>query len=206
MTDVHQTHQGIELGIEKVLFAAHTIQAAFGYGQFLYKDRPVAQSWQDNNNVSLFTNRVVYLDNYRVGAGPQLVSGLGYRYSGKKFWFAGITFNYFDEIYLEPNPDRRTAEAISKYVSTDPQVKEITSQEQLPSYFTLNINGGKSWRIMKKYFLNINLSVNNLLNDQTIRTSGFEQLRWDYSNVSKFDNRYFYMNGATYMAILNFNF
>ncbi|MFO0356965.1 MAG: hypothetical protein ACK50A_08425 [Sphingobacteriaceae bacterium] len=206
MTDVHQTHQGIELGVEKVFLAAHTIQAALGYGQFLYKDRPVAQSWQDNNNKSLFTDRVVYLDNYHVGSGPQLVSGIGYRYNGKKFWFAGITFNYFDEIYLEPNPDRRTAEAISKYVETDPQVKEITSQEKLPSYYTLNINGGKSFRIMKKYFLNINLSVNNLLNNQTIKTSGFEQLRWDYSNVSKFDNKYYYMTGATYMAILNFNF
>lgn len=206
MTDVHQNHQGIELGIEKVLFAAHTLQAAFGYGQFLYKGRPIASSYQDNNNTNLFTDRTVYLDNYKVGAGPQLVAGLGYRYNGKKFWFAGVNVNYFDEIFIDPNPDRRTAEAISKYVETDPQVKEIRDQQQLPSYFIVNVNAGKSFRIAKKYFLNINLSVNNLLNDQNIITSGFEQLRWDYSDVNKFDNKYYYMTGATYMAIVNFNF
>jgi len=50
MTDVHQNHQGVEIGIEKVFLASHTIQGAFGYGQFVYKDRPIAQSWQDNNS------------------------------------------------------------------------------------------------------------------------------------------------------------
>lgn len=206
MTDVHQNHQGIELGIEKVIFASHTIQGAFGYGQFLYKGRPVAQSWQDNNNKSLFTDRTVYLNNYRVGSGPQLVSGIGYRYNGKKFWFAGVTFNYFDEIYLEPNPDRRTSEALAKYVESDPQVKRITDQEKLPSYYTVNINAGKSFKVLKKYFLNVNLSVNNLLNNQKIITSGYEQLRWDNSNIDKFQNKYYYMTGATYMAVVNFNF
>ena len=206
MTNVHQNHQGIELGIEKVIFISHTIQGALGYGQVLYKNRPLASAYQDNNNVNLFTDRTVYLNNYRVGNGPQLVAGLGYRYSGKKFWFAGINANYFDEIYIDPNPDRRTAEALAKYTDTDPQYKAIIEQEKLPSYFTVNINAGKSFRIMKKYYLNINLSVNNLLNDRNIITSGFEQLRWDQTNVDKFPNKYYYMTGATYMAILNFSF
>jgi hypothetical protein len=206
MTNVHENHQGVEIGVEKILLASHTIQGALGYGQFVYKNRPTAQSWQDNNNKSLFTDRKVYLDNYRLGSGPQLVAGIGYRYNGKKFWNAGINLNYFDEIYLDPNPDRRTAEAVAKYVDTDPQYKAVIEQEQLPSYFTLNFNGGKSFRIMKKYFLNINLSINNLLNNQNIITSGYEQLRWDYSNVKKFDNKYYYMTGATYMAVVNFNF
>lgn len=206
MTNVDQNHQGIEIGIEKSLFVAHTIQGAFGYGQYLYKGQPTAQAWQDNNNRSLFTDRAVYLNNYRIGVSPQLVAGVGYRYNAKKFWFAGITFNYFDQLYIDPNPDRRTAEAISKYVSTDPQVSLITEQEQLPSYYTLNFNAGKSFRIMKKYFLNFNLSVNNLLNNKSIITGGFEALRWDNSNISKFDNRYFYMTGTTFMATVNFNF
>jgi hypothetical protein len=44
------------------------------------------------------------------------------------------------------------------------------------------------------------------LNNQEIRTSGFEQLRWDTQNISQFDNKYYFMTGATYMAIVNFSF
>jgi hypothetical protein len=207
MKDVDQNHQGIELGLEKTLFTSHVIQAAIGYGQFLYTNRPKLEAWQENNATALFTDRTVYLKNYRVGSSPQLVSGIGYKYNGKKFWFAGLYFNYFDEIYMEANPDRRTEEAVSGIFETDKEdIKRITGQERLPSYFTLNANAGKSFRLQKKYFLSFNFSVNNLLNNKTIRTSGYEQLRWDYTNVSKFDNKYYYMQGITYMAIVNFSF
>lgn len=206
MTGVKQNHQGVELGIEKNLFVAHTIQVAFGYGQFLYKGNPTAQCWQDNTSASLFQDRTVYWNNYKVGVSPQLVSGIGYRYNAKKFWFAGITFNYFDEIYIDPNPDRRTAEAVDKYVSTDSQFDDITDQEKLPSYYTLNFNAGKSFRVMKKYFLNFNASVNNLLNNKNIIIYGFEQLRWDISDVNKFPSKYQYMTGLTFMLSANFNF
>jgi len=208
MTGVDQVHQGVELGVEKTLFASHVIQAVLGYGQFLYSNRPTAQAWQDNNATQLFTDRTVYWTNYKVGGSPQLVSGLGYKYNAKKHWFAGLYFNYFDQIYMDPNPDRRTAEAVAKFVDTEGQeIHEIIDQERLPAYFTLNANGGKSFRIAKKYFLNINLSVNNILNDKNITSGGFEQLRWDQDHVAtKFPSKYYYMLGTTYQATLNFNF
>jgi hypothetical protein len=207
MTDVDQNNSGVELGVEKTFFTSHVVQGAFNYGMNIYTSRPVAQAWQDNNATELFSDRKVYLKNYRVGGSPQMVAGLGYKYNGKKFWFAGLYFNYFDEIYIEPNPDRRTEEAIDKYISTEQeQFAPILEQEKLPSYFTLNANAGKSFRIQKKYFLNFNFSVNNILNSQKIITSGFEQLRWDKNQLSKFDNKYYYMQGITYMLIVNFSF
>jgi hypothetical protein len=206
MTGLDQTHTGIELGIEKTLFTSHVLQGALGYGQFLYTNRPTLQAWQDNNNTQLFTDRTVYLQNYRVGGSPQLVSGLGYRYVGKKFWSAGLNFNYFDEIYLEPNPDRRTEEALDKFVDTDEQFHTIIDQQKLPAYYTLNFNASKSFRIKGKYFLAGNISINNLLNNKNITTGGFEQLRWDVSNISKFDNKYYNMTGLTYQATINFSF
>ena len=136
-----------------------------------------------------------------------MVAGIGYKYNAKKYWFAGVYFNYFDQIYIEPNPDRRTAEAIDKYVEGERELyASIIDQEKLPRYFTLNANAGKSFRIQKKYFLNLNLSVNNILNNQKIITSGFEQLRWDKNQVEKFPSKYYYMQGITYMLIVNFSF
>ncbi len=207
MTGVNQTNQGVELGIEKTLFISHTLQGAFNYGQNIYTNRPTAQAWQDNNNTQLFSGRTVYWTNYKVGGTPQLVAGIGYKYTGKKFWSAGLYGSYFDQIYIEPNPDRRTAEAAGKFQTDElAQANEIIGQEKLPAYFTLNANAYKSFRVAKKYFFSINLSVNNILNNKNIRTSGFEQLRWDNSNVSKFDNKYYYMTGITYMVIVNFSF
>src|SRR5690606_13639627 len=117
LKNMNQSFSGIELGVEKTLFTSHIVQGAFSYGQYLYSNRPTIEAWQDNNNAALYQNRTVYLKNYRVGSTPQLVAGLGYRYFTKKYWHAGINFNYFDQIYIEPNPHRRTEEAVSQYLS-----------------------------------------------------------------------------------------
>jgi hypothetical protein len=207
MTGVNETHQGVELSIEQVLFTSHTIQGAFGFGQYIYTNRPTAQGWQYNNNAELFENRTVYWKNYKVGGMPQMAAGLGYKYNGKKYWNAGIYFNYFDKIYVDINPDRRTTEAVEKLtINDESKYHAIVDQEKLPSYYTINISGGKSFRIIRKYFLNLNLSINNLLNNRNILVSGFEQLRWDRDNINKFPAKYYYMQGTTYMAILNFSF
>jgi hypothetical protein len=207
MRGVNETHQGVELGIEKTLFTSHVLQGAFGYGQFIYTNRPKLDAWQDNNSTSLYTDRTVYLKNYKVGGTPQLVAGLSYKYNGKKFWFAGLSVNYFDQIWIEPNPDRRTAESVGKYITADDGAhKLVTDQERLPHYFTVNAQAGKSFKVMKKYYLRLNLTINNLLNNQKSRTTGFEQLRWDMANISTFDNKYYYMQGITYMAGINFSF
>src|SRR5690606_23863434 len=117
---------------------------------------------------------------------PQLVAGLGYRYTAKKHWSFGINLNYFDEIYIEPNPDRRTKEAIDKYLAHEnDQYMQVLAQEKLPNYYTININGGKSFRIKRRYFLNVNLSINNLTNNKNNIVNGFENLRWDYGNIDK---------------------
>jgi hypothetical protein len=207
MKNVNQNHQGLELGIEKTIFGAHVLQAALGYGRFVYSNRPTIEAWQDNNNLALYSGRTVYIKNYRIGGTPQFVTGIGYKYNAKQHWFAGLNFNYCDLIYIEPNPDRRTAESAGKFQTNETlQAAEIIAQERLPAYTTLNAMAGKSFRVFKKYFLNVNLSVTNILNNKNVSTSGFEQLRWDAQQITKFPNKYYYMTGVTYMAGLNFNF
>ena len=47
---------------------------------------------------------------------PQTATSLGIKYNSPKFWFIGTNINFFSNIYLDPNPDRRTAEAVDLYV------------------------------------------------------------------------------------------
>jgi hypothetical protein len=205
--NINQNHQGIELGLQKSFAAAHIIQLAVGAGSFRYTGRPLLDAWQDNNQMPLFKDRVSYLKNYRLGGMPQLVIGGGYRYNSLKRWFASLNINYLDGIYTEPNPDRRTEEAITKYLSNETnQYFEIIKQEKLPSYFLLNANLGKSFRMFKKYYFNLNLSVHNLLNNTNILVNGFESLRWDAANVNRFANKYYFLTGTTYLLIANINF
>lgn len=206
MNNVDQQFQGVELGVEKTLFTSHVVQAAVGLSDNVYTNRPIASAIQYNSTENLFDNRTVYLENYKVGGSPQNVMGLSYRYVGKKFWSAGVSFSYFDGIYLEPNPDRRTAEALEKYTSTDPQYSEIVDQDKLPSNYTMDFNASKSWRLSSKYFLAFNFTINNLLDNTKFRTGGFEQLRWDNTMPQRFPNRYNYALGRTYMISMNLRF
>jgi hypothetical protein len=68
------------------------------------------------------------------------------------------------------------------------------------------MSAGKSYRIKGKYSLRFSLSVNNLFNNKNHIIGGFEQLRWDQAHLNRFDNKYVYMQGTTYMALVSFSF
>lgn len=207
MTSINQRHQGIELGLDKTIFLSHSVLVAVGLAQSYYTNQPKLQAWQDNNNQALYFNRRVYLKNYRLGNSPQLVSGIGYKYSGKKYWLIGINFNYVDQLYIEPNPDRRTDNALSKFQSNEKTLADkISEQEKLPAYYYININSSKSFRFSKKYSFSVQFSINNLLNNTNAITNGYEQLRWSQTQLDKFPNKYNYMSGISYMLLLNFSF
>lgn len=207
LTDLNEKHQGVELTLEKTLFTSHILQGVFGYGNYYYTNRPKAQAWQTNNNTELYTNKTIYLKDYYVGGTPQLVSGFTYKYMGKKFWNVSATFSYFDELYIYVNPDRRTEDAVAAYQQSDEaHIDDVVGQQKLPSFYTINLNGGKSFRIKGKYFLNFNGGVNNLLNNKDALNFGFEQMRWDIGQLNRFENKYQYMMGLTYRLNVSLSF
>ena len=117
------------------------------------------------------------------------------------------------------NPLYRTDKALTgrifasnTYEENLASVKEMTHQERFDNAFVLNANIGKNWYIVdRKYNLGVSLQVNNLLNNRTIRTGGYEQNRDDnYSSgneraymFSK-NPKYYYANALN--AFLNIGF
>ena len=109
-------------------------------------------------------------------------------------------------IYL-PIPDRRTSEAIAGYGDGYPYINEVIDQTKLDNGNAVNIFCGKSWKIYKNNsYLRLNLNVNNVLNNTTFKTGGFEQLRYDASNIDRFPNKYGYMYGRTFFIMLSYLF
>ncbi|MHB8259691.1 MAG: TonB-dependent receptor [Bacteroidia bacterium] len=205
MTNLNQLNQGIELGLEGIVTKRVSIIGALGYGSYLYTNRPTATISADNTAALLATDRTVYFQNYHVGGAPEVASSLGVRYTGKQYWYAGVYVNYFANNYVTANPDRRTKQDVAKYVSTDPQVNQILTQEKLPNAYTIDFMGGKAFRLNNKNGINVTLMVNNLTNN-IFKTSGQEQLRHDANNILKFPNRYLYSFGLTFMASVAFVF
>lgn len=206
MSGVDHLYQGGELGAEVVLTQTLKAKLAFGMGQYLYNSRPSSYAYSDNINGAVIDETTIYLKNFHVGGTPETVGSFGLEYRSPKYWFVGADFNYFADMYLEPNPDRRTEHALEKYISSDPQWEQIIGQKKLDNGYTINVYAGKSWMLKHKYFINVNINVSNLLNVQDFIVGGFEQLRYDSNDIERFPNKYSYMFGRTYFAMVSFRF
>lgn len=206
MTDVDQTFMGVELGVRGKVATVIELSGAFAMGEFFYSNRPTATITADNNSELLASNRTLYLENFRIGGSPQTIASAGVRYNSPKFWFIGVNFNYFADIYLAPNPDRRTVESTEGYVTQDPQWSEVLDQSKLDNGFTLDAFAGYSYRIKYGKYIRVNASVTNILNDQDLRVWGFEQLRFDPSEPGRFPNMFRYMYGTTFFLMATFIF
>ena len=209
---------GGELGTEVKLTSTLSFNGAAAVGRYYYDSRQHAVVTVDNS-AAVIAEQTVYLKNYRIPSTPQNAYSAGLFYRSPKFWFASLTANYFDNIWLSVNPLRRTAEAIG---DMEPDAAEtlgaahlILAQEKFKSQYTLDFFGGWTKRLPKKFYIHnkpsylvFNLSINNILNNMQIRSGGYEQLRFDYENkdVHKFPPRYYYAYGLTYFASVGFRF
>jgi hypothetical protein len=207
MYDMDQLFMGIEAGVEHNITSTWQVNGAFTTAEYLYNNRPKATIVRDNSREVVAEERTIYLQNYKIGGMPQTAGTIGIKYSAPKFWWVAANFNYLADIYLDPNPDRRTEEALARYVSTDPQVSKIIDQVKLDNGYTVNLSGGKSWRI-KKYnsYLRLNANINNLLNNRSFITGGFEQLRYDAADIDRFPPKLGYAFGLNYFVMLTYQF
>lgn len=205
MTGVDETHMGVELGVEAKLSPTWQATAVLAKGQYLYASRPAATITRDNLDTALATGRTVYWKNYRVGGMPQTAASIGAQYSSPHYWRLGANLNYFGDIYLDPNPDRRTAEAVTNLVTDDPQWSQLLDQTKLDDGVTVDVFFTKSWQFKRKYRLGLNLSVSNVFDNQDLITGGFEQLRYESTDPDKFPPKLGYMFGRTFFAMLTFS-
>lgn len=195
---VDKQHQGIELGVEVKATKFMSVYGVASIGDYIYTNRPTGTISFDNGSRP-DTTGTVYLKNFYVPTTPQtaLSAGLKFNY---KYWFFDVNGNFYDNGWLDFNPERRTQLAIKGLGPEDPLIKTITEQQELKGGFTLDASLGKSFRIKSKVYLNVNFSVTNILNNTNIQSGGFEQNRFDFEtkDISKFPPKYYYYYGRTF--------
>ena len=214
LSNIDRVHYGVELGFETRISPTLSVNGAAALGRYYFDSRQQAIITLDNTT-QVLGNETVYSENYRVPSTPQEAYSLGISYRSPKFWFVSLTANYFNQMWLDFNPIRRTESAIDGLDEKDPLRSDIISQTQWEGQYTVDFFGGYSWKLpntfsiqQKPTFLVFNIGVNNILNNQNIITGGFEQLRFDFNDrdVNKFPPRLFYAYGANYFASVTLRF
>lgn len=212
LRNIDRAYKGIEMGIEAKLFANVSLNGAASLGKYYYTSLQNATVILDNS-ATVLANEIVYSENYNLPS-PQQAFSLGLSYRSPKFWFLQLTGNYFNEMWLDFNPIRRTYNAVEGIDPNTDLWGQILDQEKLPAQFSLDFFGGitirlhKSFRSNKPAYISFLAGISNVLNNRDFISGGYEQLRFDFAghDVNKFPSKYYYAFGINYFLSFSIRF
>ena len=218
---INKRYTGIEFGTEFKLSPSFSLNVAGAFTQAFYTSRPYINIYSDND--TLATNLptpglgestdTAYIKNYYVPSGPQTAFQTALNYRSKRFWFATLSFNYLANNYMDFAPTSRTVSGTDLLTPGSPEWHAAIDQPKLPNFYTIDIFGGKSFKVNKyikkagsQTFLNLNLGLTNLLNNKNIRLYGFENMRYNTQNEDWFAPRYAHALGIQYFVNMTLRF
>ena len=213
LSNINKIHFGAEFGFDAKILPNLSMNGAASVGRYYYNSRQNATTTLDNVN-SILSKDTVYSQNYRVGGTPQEAYTLGFTYRSPKFWTVSLTGSYFDQLWLDISPVRRTYAAVRDVPYKSDAWNQILAQQKFTAQYTVDFFGtysyklSRNWGFKKPIFLIFNLGVSNLTNNKDIISGGYEQSRFDYvaHNVNKFPAKYYYAQGATFFASATLRF
>ncbi len=202
MSGIDERYMGIEAALSVPIIAGISFNSALSLGEYIYDSNPYYVEMADNS-AEVLSEGTVYWDGYKVESTPQTALNLGLGYRSPNYLFLSLDLNFYDNNYLSMNPFYRTDNALTANMLKDQTlVDAMRAQEKFDSAYTLNASVGKSWYINREYNLGVSFELKNILNNQSIKTGGYEQMRLnedtDLGIYERFDSKYFYMLGRTY--------
>ncbi len=206
MRGIDKRHIGTELALEVKLGPGLTAHAVAGIGQYTYNSRPTADFTLDNTQRPIVVDETIYLKNFYIANGPQSAYNLGLSYRSQKYWSIWFNVSYFDDVYIDPSPLRRTEAAVcldgSCIDKVDPESelwRSIIDQEKRDGALMMDLSFRGSKKLGDSYLI-FNVGLNNILDNKDFTTGGYEQLRFDFEekDASLFAPRYWYANGFGY--------
>ena len=212
MTGVNREHYGLEAAVVYNITSALSINALASVGDARYTNN--ANGFLISENEKVVENDKVYMKGVRADGTPLTAVSLGvdYNISG---WYLSANVNYYDRIYVDASKYARLAGVVGDPVidAEGNEVLDIPSQYKGKGGFMVDASIGKSINLRGGKKLNLNLSLNNILNNTNMITGGYEQNRDDnYSDGSartyKFSkNPYlYYANAFNFYLNIGFRF
>lgn len=228
ITGMDRLHKGIELGFEYEPSSSVKLTVVGNVGQYVYASDPNVQINFDTagpeedliDPEGTIDLGIASLKGLKLAQGPQTAFALGVEYRSPKYWWVGATTNYLTNNYVNISTITRTPSFLLDPETGEPfpgatpeNLEKLLKQNNLDDIYLLNLIGGKSWLVNKKY-ISAFVSVSNLF-DSVFRTGGYEQsrngnfgqLQQDLqSGTPSFGPKYWYSYGRTYFLNLAISF
>ncbi|OJV88623.1 MAG: TonB-dependent receptor [Bacteroidia bacterium 44-10] len=213
LSGVNKIHRGIELGVNYKLNDAWNFDFIGSIAEYYYSNNPEGVISYENGKESGMAE-TVYMTDYYLGGTPQAMGTIGINFF-YDYWFLNLNINGFARNYVEISPLRRLASNYTGVVPPeangfDEQLynayRTLTDQERFGSGYTLDFSIGKIWYLPNRNSVNFNLTVNNLLNREDIRTGGYEQARINLDYPERFASKYYYMQGINFFFNMSYRF
>lgn len=186
VNNVDQAHKGIELDMVAKVWKDLELSGMLSLGDWRYKGTANATVRNTNTLGVIDPNQIIYLDGLKVGDAAQTVASLGARYRLPKYAWVGLTFNYFDNIYIAYNVATRNT----------PNPAPV---EKLDGFETLDLFLGKTFNFKTiKSKVRVQANINNIVNT-TYLVEGRETL-----NDPPFENAYSVGRPRTYFISLSY--
>ncbi|KRD11218.1 TonB-dependent receptor [Flavobacterium sp. Root901] len=221
LTHLDKKNSGAELSFEYQISSTLKAALSAAYGNYIFNSNPDVSIANDANASkdgakTTFDFGKAHLKNYKQAGMPQNAFSIGLEYRDPAFWWIGTNINYLTDNYIDVSPISRTSQFYINPANGFPfpeassqRGNELLKQEKFNPVTLLNISGGKSWRVYKKY-VGLFASINNVLG-LVYKTGGFEQARnanfralnQDVSSgTPSFGPKYYYGYGRTYFLNL----
>ncbi|MBR6283741.1 MAG: carboxypeptidase-like regulatory domain-containing protein [Muribaculaceae bacterium] len=221
LTNVHKVYKGIEIGMSFKLTPSITLSGAANIARYQYKNRPTGTRSYENGTQEDITT-TVYLKNYYVSGTPQEAYTAAINWAAPKNWYFELSGTWMGKAYIDMSPIRHEViptlytQATSKE-HLEGMARYLADQERLNDAFTLDASIGHVIYIKRRYSININLNLNNILNNTKIMTGGYQQGRQTYNSKTgefdfgtfqsgKYPNKYYYAQGFKLFLNLGFRF
>ncbi len=214
VSNLNKVHQGIEAAARFKINNSWSVTAMGTFADYRYTSNGDGVMSAENGSFA-DVNETIYTDGLYVNAGPQIAVALQLNYFHPTMWFADITGTYYDKNYLDFAPNHYSESSFALYGGDKEIIKALATQEELPSGFMVNASVGKLIYLRNRsQSININLSLNNVLNNTNMKTGGFQQGRLpltttgeiDKTNLGKFPNKYYFAQGFNFYLNLGYKF
>ena len=197
-------HMGAELALQAKVTQTWEVTGAVSIGEYIYTSRPTGVAIPDETGVPT-APVTIFAENFYVPGAAQTAASIGLAYRSPKYWMISANVNYFDRLYLDFNPERRTADQVFGLEQGSDFYNEVINQFRAPEAVTVDLFANKSFKINRDLFFYLTAGVTNLLDAEVI-TGGFEQLRYDRADVqltgvNLFPERKFYAYGTNFFVM-----
>ena len=204
LTDQQKAYYGIEAGARFKVTSAFDVTFIGTVSEA--KNMKNAHVRYMNSVSGYYVDDICHNKNHRDSGTPLTIGSVALSYHAGG-WYLDLNANWYDRIYLSSAPCFYYENSLKNRQAAIGDVMDNEGNylpgilDQAKGHGGLMVDGSIGHNIrLKKGQLSINLSITNLLNNQSITTSGYEQGRSDYSSSGKERVYKFSKNPKVYYA------